>query len=167
MEDLEYTLKYLTINDAEYYISNSATENDEKDDPASDPKTVTHTSDGKGKVMDTRNGKLQQKILSNRILPVVVPKMNPRIDNRIAPIVGASQTISKPATKEVVADAACGGAWFNWTTGQVSRTGVNKITPGDTGMAVRSKLYPSSVMIGSTTIYPACGISGSLQVGNK
>ena len=39
-------LKDSTINDAEYYVSNSANANDAKDDPASDTETVTHTSYG-------------------------------------------------------------------------------------------------------------------------
>ena len=57
LDDLAETLKYLTIHDAEYYVASSATKNDAKGDPVSDPKTVTHTSDGKGKVMDTINRK--------------------------------------------------------------------------------------------------------------
>ena len=76
-------LKYLTINDAEYSVSNSANVNDAKGDPACDPKTVTNTSDRKKiKVTDTRNRIFQQKFLSNRTLPVVAPTMDPRIDNR-------------------------------------------------------------------------------------
>ena len=39
-------LKELTIYVSGYYWSDSANANDEKSDPASDPKTVTHTSDG-------------------------------------------------------------------------------------------------------------------------
>ena len=93
----------MTINDAEYYVSNSATVNDAKGDLASDPKTVTHTRDAKGKVADTSNIIFQQKLLSNRTLPVVVPVMDPRIDNMIAPIGWASQTLFTPVTKEVVA----------------------------------------------------------------
>ena len=60
-DELADTLKYLTINDAEYYVANSATKNDAKGDPASNPKTVTHTSDRKGKVMDTINGIINKK----------------------------------------------------------------------------------------------------------
>ena len=89
-DELADTLKDLTINDSEYYVSNSATANDAKGDPASDRKTVTHTSDRKGKVMDNSNGNFQQNLLSNWTLPVVVPEMNPRIDDRIAPIGGDS-----------------------------------------------------------------------------
>ena len=85
-------LKYLTINYAEYYVSNSVTANDAKGDPAINPKTLTHTSDGKENVTDTSNSNFEPKILSNRTLPVVFPTMNPRIDDRIAPIGGASQT---------------------------------------------------------------------------
>ena len=166
-DELADKLKDLTINDAQYYVSNSATANDAKGDPASDPKTVTHTSDGKGKVMDTINGNSQQKILSNRTLPVVVPTMNLRIDNRIVPIVGDFQTLFTPATKEVVADAECSSTWVDWTPRQLILTGVDGSTPGNTGLDLRSKSSPSQVLIGSLTIYPACGLSGSLQVRKK
>ena len=83
----------------------------------------------------------------------------------IAPIGGDSQTISMPTTKEVVADAACGGAWFNTTPGQVNWTVFNGITPGGTGLAIRFNPAPSKFLIGNPTIYPTCGISGSLHVG--
>ena len=44
-DDLAETLKYLTINDAEYYVSDLANTIDAKDNPENVPKTVTHTSD--------------------------------------------------------------------------------------------------------------------------
>ena len=59
-DKLEEMLNYFTINDTEYYVSNSANSNDAKRNPEINPKTVTHTSERKGKVMDTRNGILQQ-----------------------------------------------------------------------------------------------------------
>ena len=99
LDELTDKLKYFKINNAEYYISNSAIANDSKGGLASNPKTVTQTSYRKGKVVDTSNRNFQQKLLSNRTLPIVVPTMNPRIDNRIAPIGGAYQTFSTPATK--------------------------------------------------------------------
>ena len=49
-------------NDAGYYVSDSAYMNDAKGDPASDPKTVTHTSDGKEKVTDTSNSNFEKTI---------------------------------------------------------------------------------------------------------
>ena len=88
-DKLSEKLKDLTINNSEYYVSNSATTNHAKCDPASDPKIVNHTSDGIGKVTETSNGILQRKIFSYRTLPVVVPTMDPRIDDRIAMIGGA------------------------------------------------------------------------------
>ena len=93
--------------------------------------------------------------------------MDPRIDDMIAMIGGASKTISTPAAKKVVADAAHSGVWVNWTPSHVRRTGRDGITPGNTGMPVSSKRSPSPILIGSTTIYPACVISGRLKVGNK
>ena len=151
MDELADMLKDLTINDAEYYASKSATKNDVKGNPASNPKTVTHTSDRKGKVTDTSNGKIQQKLVGKQTLPVVVLMMNLSIEKRIAPIGGYYQTLLPPATKEVVEDAAC-GMWVNWTPGQIIQTGVNGSTPGYTGMYVRSKPAPSPVLIESPTI---------------
>ena len=69
LDELADTLKDLTINGAEYYVSNSATVNDAKFSSASNSTTVTHTSDKKGKVIDTSNVNLQQKLLSNRTVP--------------------------------------------------------------------------------------------------
>ena len=79
--------------------------------------------------MDTSNGNLQQKLLSNRTFPVVVPRMNLRIDNMITPIGRYYQTLLAPVTKEVVADAAYGGAWVNRTLGQIIRTGSTEAPP--------------------------------------
>ena len=54
--ELTETFKYLTINDAEYYASDSANANNENGDTEINPKTVTHTSDRKKiKVTDTSN----------------------------------------------------------------------------------------------------------------
>ena len=93
--------------------------------------------------------------------------MNLRLYNRIAPIGWASQTLFTPVTKEVVADAACNSMWVDQTQRQVIRTGFDRITSGDTGLALSSKSYTSPVMIGSPTISPACGINWILQVGKK
>ena len=167
LDKLADTLKYLIIIDAKYYVSNSATVNDAKGDPARNPKTVTHTSDGKGNITDTINGNLQQKLLRYRTLLVVVPTMEPNIDDRIAKILGAYQKILTPATKEVVADVVCDGVWVNWTLRQVIQTVRDGSTPFNTGMDVRSNPDPSLVLIGSPITPPACGISGRLQVGKK
>ena len=167
LDELSDMLKDLKINNTEYYVSNSATANYTKVNHARNPKTVTHTSDGKGKVAESSNIILQQKLFSNQTLPVVVPTMDPRIDNRTANIGGASQTLLTPATKEVVADAARGSAWVHRNPRHVIQVVRNGSTPGDTGLVVRSKPDPSPVLIGSTAILPDCGISGSLKFGNK
>ena len=80
---LEEMLKGLTINDSEYYESDSANASDAKVNPASYPKIASHTSDGKKrKVMNTSNGDLQQKLLSNRTLPIITTTMDPWIGDR-------------------------------------------------------------------------------------
>ena len=59
--------------------------NDEKGDPASDPKIAIHTSDKrKRKVTDTSNIDLQQKILSNPTLLIITMTIDPRIYDRSA-----------------------------------------------------------------------------------
>ena len=140
---------------------------DAQGDPTHYLETVTHTSNANEKFTYTSNGYFEHKLLSNCTLPVVVSTMNPRIDDRIAPIGGASQTLSTPATKEVSVHAVCGGEWVNRTLRQVSRTGVDRSTPCDTGLDVWSKPDPSPVMIGIPTISPACGLSIRFQFGEK
>ena len=89
------------------------------------------------------------------------------IDNMNVPIGGASQTISTPATKEVVAHAACGGTWINRTPRQVSHTGVDRSTTGNVFNAVFVKHATSPVLIISVTTSPPCVLSGSLQIAEK
>ena len=103
----------MTINNDVYYESISATASDIQGYLTRNPKTVNHTSNRKEKFAENSHGDFEQKLLSNRTLPVVVPTMNLGICDRIAPIEGASQTLSTLATKEVIADVACGGAWVN------------------------------------------------------
>ena len=45
-EELVDTVNNLTINDARYYESNTATKSDVKGDLTRNPETVTHTSNG-------------------------------------------------------------------------------------------------------------------------
>ena len=141
--------------------------NDAKRNPSRNPKTFTDTSDGKEMVAYNINVIFQQKILSNRTLPVVVLMMEPRIDDRIATVGGDYHTLATTAMVEVIAETARVSAWVNWYSRHGSRTGRYCSTPGDTGMDVTSKPAPSQVLIGSPTISPSCGIIESLQVGNK
>ena len=80
-------LKDLTINSYKYYESGTATASDTQSDPTIDTKTVTHIINGKGKLTDTRNRNSEQKLLSNKTLPVIILTMNPDIDPIIVPIV--------------------------------------------------------------------------------
>ena len=79
LDALAKTLKGLKTNDAGYYDSD---ENDAKINPESNPKVVTHTSDGnKRKLSDTSNRNLQQKLLINRTLLIITTPIDPQIDN--------------------------------------------------------------------------------------
>ena len=115
-DEMADALKDLIINDAGYHESDTATASDAQVDPTRDPKTVTHISNGKGKVMETSNGNFKQKLLSNRNLPVVVPTMAPH-------------TLLTPATKEFVVDPALGDAWVNRTPQQVSQAEIDRSIP--------------------------------------
>ena len=59
-DDLADTLKDLTINDSKYYESNTATTSDTQGDTTRNPKTVTHTSNGKGKLRTLATGILNK-----------------------------------------------------------------------------------------------------------
>ena len=104
LDGLADALKYLTINKAKYYESDRATASDTQSDPTSNPKTVTHTSNGNEKVTDSSNGNFEDRLLSNWTLPVVVLMINPSIDHMIAPILVVPQTLLAPATIEVISD---------------------------------------------------------------
>ena len=125
------TLEDLSINGAKYYESDTATASETQGDPKRNPKTVTHTRNGKGKVTDTSNRNFEQKLLSNQIIPDVVLTMNPRIYQKIVPIVVAPKTLLTPATEEVFADAESGSVWINRTHQRVSMAGVNGSTSGN------------------------------------
>ena len=121
----------MIINDAEYYESNTATASDSQGDLTRNTEAVTHTRNGNESVTHTINGNYEQKLLSNRTIPVLSATMNPGIDKGIAPIIVALQMLLMPETKEVIADAALGGTWKNRTPQQVCGTGVKGSTPGE------------------------------------
>ena len=154
----------LTINDSKYYESNKSTAIDTQGDLTRNMEIVTHTSNANETVTDTSNGKFEQKILSDRTIPVVVLKMNPRIDQRIAPIVMEPHTILTPAAKKVVANTASGVAWVNRNPQQVIQTGVNGSTPCDIRNDVSVKYAPAPVLIEIIDNSPTCSLSGILKV---
>ena len=84
---------------------------------------------------------------------------NPGIDQGIVVIKLTPQMILTPATKEIVADAASGGAWTSRNTWRVSRTDVNRITPGNIGNAIGIIETPSPVIIGIIGTFPPCGLN--------
>ena len=105
LDELVDAIKKLTINDAEYYESNTETASDAQGNLTRNPETVTHTS----------NRIFEQELLSYWTSPVLPPPMNLLIDRGVLPIILASQMLLTPATKEVLTDAASGGAWVHRT----------------------------------------------------
>ena len=166
-DELVDSVKNLTINNAKYYESNTATASDAQGDLTLDPETVTHTSNGNEPVTRTSNRNFEQKLLSNRTIPAVVPTMNPRIYQNITPILLTPQTLLTPATKKVIVDVALGSAWDNRTLQQVIRKGISRSTTGNILNADSVKDDPSPVLIGIVATSPPCGLNASLQVGNK
>ena len=84
--ELVDAVKNLTFNDAKYYESNKANTSDSQVYLTRNTETVAHTINGNETVTLTSNGNFEQKILSNRTIPVVIPTMNLRIYQRIVPI---------------------------------------------------------------------------------
>ena len=115
------SVKNLKINDAKYYESNTAIASDAQGNPTRNEETVTHTN----------NGNFGLKLLSYWTIPALPLPTNPLIDQGIAPIVLMPQTFLTSATKEVVVDAASGGAWNHRTPHEISRTGIDGSTSGN------------------------------------
>ena len=129
MDHTSDVLKYLTINGAKYYESNSGTVSGSQGDPTRKSKTVTHTRNGKEKNKDTSNRNIDF-FLSKQTLSVVVLTLKPGIEPKIVPINVAPQIVLTPETKKVIADTSCSGTWVNRTRRQINRTGVDGSTPG-------------------------------------
>ena len=158
----------MTINDAGYYESDSANANDTKGNPASDPNIITCTSGGKKiKVMDTSDGYLQKKLLSNRTLPIITTMMDPRIDDMIDTCRGTPHKIATNLKKEFITDVTCSSVRVLQTPRNVSRTCRDRNTPGNTPYSVRSPQANSPFLIGVIGVSPTIGHSGILQVLNK
>ena len=83
------------------------------------------------------------------------------INQGIVPIILVPQTLLTPVTKEVVADAASGGAWVHRNLRQVSRMGVNGSTPGNilNDIGIVEPSYPA--LIGIVVTSPPCGLNMS------
>ena len=73
---------------------------DTQGDFTRNPETVTHT----------RYVNFDQTLLSNWTTPVLILTINPGIDQGIAPVILAPQTLFTPTTKEVVAAVVSGVA---------------------------------------------------------
>ena len=168
MVALEEPLKRSTANDAGYYESDSANANDAKCESASDLKVDTNTSDRTERTgTDTSNGDLQQKLLSNRNLPITTMTIDPQIDNMVATSGVSPLKLAMPQTMEVIMDAARSSAQILRNLRHVSRTVREIITLGDYDVAVNPPQGNSTVMIGGIGVSLTRGHSGSLDVLNK
>ena len=69
--------------------------------------------------------------------------------------------------KEIFADAALGGMWTARNPWQVSRTGINGITPGSIDNYIGIVEMSSPDLIVVIGVAPPCGLNLSQEVGNK
>ena len=99
LDELVDAVNNLTINDAKYYESNTATTSEAQGDLKRNPETVTHTRNKKKTDHLTSNGNFEQKLLRNQTIPVVVLMVKPKIVQMIAPSVLAPQMFLTPARK--------------------------------------------------------------------
>ena len=165
LDALAYTLKLLTINNAEYYESDKICA---KGDLASYPKVDTHTSDWKKrKVTDTSNKNLQQKLLSNWTLPIITTTIEPWISDRIATCGGTPHVLPTHTTKGVITDAARSSPLFLRTPGYVRKTGRYGTTPRNGDFVVGSPWDNRPFMIGVIISPPTMGNSASQEIIKK
>ena len=152
---LAETLKDLTINDARYYNSE---EYDAENDPNSNPKVATHTSDGKKrKVTDTytNNGKYPQKILINRTIPIITTPIDRWTTNGVAACRGTPHAHQMPTLNVIITDTAHSSTEFFRTPGDVSRTSRGGTIPRNCSNSIRSPTMTFPVIIGGvTTVSP-------------
>ena len=150
--ELVDAVKNLTINDAKYYKSNTATVSNAQGNLTSNPETVTHTS----------KNVFEQKLLISRTIPVFPLLMNPGI----AEIGLKLPTLLMHVMKEIFVDVASGGAWKSRTSWQVSRTSINGSNPCDIGNSIGIVETSSPDLIVIIRTAPPCGLNLSLKVGD-
>ena len=142
--------------------------NDATCNPESGPKVATHTSDrNKRKVTDTSNGYSQQKLLSNRTLPITTKTTNPRIPDRFATCGGTPHDLARPTTKAVITYAARSSEHVLRNPWHVIRTDRNGTTPCDWDVSVSPPWDNRPVLIGGIIVNPTTGHIGSQDFLNK
>ena len=70
-------------------------------------------------------------------------------------------------TKEIIVEAASGGAWTSRTPRILSRTGIDGSAPGNISKAIGIVETSSPVLIGIIGTAPPCGINLCHEVGDK
>ena len=93
--------------------------------------------------------------------------IDPRIQDRVATCGGNPHALTTPTMKGVITDVARSSAHVLRIPGHVIRTVRYGTIPRDGEILVRSPQDNRPVLIGGTTVSPACGIMGSLEILNK
>ena len=110
---------------------------------------------------------MQQKILSNRTLPIIITLIDLRIDDRFAICGPSLYKLATPQTTEVIMYTERSSAWVLQTPRRVSWTGRDSNTPGHCGISARPPRANFLVLSGCLGFSPASGHSGILYVFNK
>ena len=152
MDEIEDSIKSLTIDDAEYFESNTATASDAQGNLTSHPETVTHAS----------NIIFEQKLLSCRTIPILPPPTNLGIASIILP----PPMLVKPTTKEIVAHAVSSSACTSRILRQVSSTGDNGSTPCNIDNAISIVETPSPALIVIIGTVLPCDLNLIQEVGD-
>ena len=156
----------MTINNDKHYESNIATASDAPGNLTCSPETVTRTSSGVNQVLTLAMEVLNKK-KSYRTIAILPIAMNLGIDQGIALNILKPQTILTTSRKGVITDVALDGASINRNLQQVSRTGVNRSTPGVIYDYFRVVGPSSPVLVGIVGTSPPCGLNVIQEVGNK
>ena len=125
LDILAETLKGLTlhskINDSVYY---NLDEDESESDPKRDPLVATHTSDGKKRKFtdnDTTNGNYPQKLLINRLIPVIILTIELTIADGVAAVRGTAHARHTIALKVIITNTVRSGAHIFQNLAEVNR----------------------------------------------
>ena len=107
---------------------------------------------------------MQQRLLSNRTLPITTTMNEPRITDRFS---GTPHEIMTPTTKRVIRDAVRISARIIRTPGHVNRTCRNGTTTRDGDVVVSPPRDNGPVLIGGIVVPPITGSSGRQDITKK
>ena len=166
-----------TINDSACYNSD---EDDAESDQKRDSLVATHTSDRKKRKVtdaDTTNINSPQKILIKRTLPMIIPPIDPWVEDGVEAGRGTTYARQTLYLEVIIPDAAHSGAHVFRTPADTSQTNRDEKNPRDGNTSISYLRLNSPVLIGGGTTVPPTrtesqnigspkGPTGSVEVRN-